>query len=152
MLNPIKEIYRWQKEAGNLDKPYDDFLESSFQVEEALEGFNNYKFSEVFQELSNDSSPKDISRIIVATSIMGDRELTDVERLDKACDAIVYAIGSIAKLGLDHHGITKALNIVNQHNKAKLGMPRDEAGKLMKPNDFKGPEPELQKLLDQYKK
>lgn len=30
MLNPIKEIAKWQKDAGNAAKPYDDFLESSF--------------------------------------------------------------------------------------------------------------------------
>ena len=37
MLNPIKEIVKWQKDAGNAAKPYEDFLESSFQIEEALE-------------------------------------------------------------------------------------------------------------------
>jgi predicted HAD superfamily Cof-like phosphohydrolase len=77
--------------------------------------------------------------------------VSDVDRLDKACDAVVYAIGSIAKLGLDHHGITKALNIVNAANKAKLGMPRDEHGKLLKPDNFVGPEAQLQELLDSYK-
>ena len=32
MLNPIKEIVKWQMDAGNAAKPYDDFLESSFQI------------------------------------------------------------------------------------------------------------------------
>ena len=40
MLNPIKEIVKWQRDAGNAAKPYDDFLESSFQIEEALEGLH----------------------------------------------------------------------------------------------------------------
>lgn len=32
MLNPIKEIAKWQKYAGNAARPYEDFLESSFQI------------------------------------------------------------------------------------------------------------------------
>ena len=150
MLNPIKEIYGWQLKAGNLDKPYDDFLESSFQIEEALEGLDD--LGRLGDELGhNTASPKELSRIIVSMAcIDSDRiVLADVERLDKACDAIIYAIGSIAKLGLDHQGITKALNIVNRANQAKLGMERDAAGKLLKPADFRGPEPELQALLDE---
>ena len=161
MLNPIKEIYNWQKAAGNLDKPYDDFLESSFQIEEALEGFSNLPIL-AKQIMVEDSvtgyeayTPKEVSRGIVALARM-DGEVTeylsDIDRLDKACDAIVYAIGSIAKLGLDHHGITKALNIVNNVNKAKLGMARDKHGKLLKPADFVGPEAELAKLLSETRR
>ena len=32
MLNPIKEIVKWQRDTGNAAEPYDDFLESSFQI------------------------------------------------------------------------------------------------------------------------
>ncbi len=152
MLNPIKEIYNWQVMAGNTERPYEDFLESSFQIEEALEGFlNNHALGSL---LHTTSTPKDISRAIVAKAQSGDTPpiaISDVERLDKACDAIVFAIGSIAKLGLDHHGIAKALNIVNAANKAKLGMSRDEHGKLMKPTNFIGPEVYLQELLNTRK-
>ncbi len=159
MLNPIKEIYSWQKAAGNLEKPYDDFLESSFQIEEALEGFNSLEYLGKLlteDEMCTESDPKILSRMIVNAALepelSGYEDITDVDRLDKACDAIVYAIGSIAKLGLDHHGITKALNIVNAANKQKLNSKRDNLGKLEKPLNFKGPEEELQKLLDSYKK
>ena len=41
MLNPIKRITQFNQDAGLLGKGYDDFLESSFQIEEALEGFEN---------------------------------------------------------------------------------------------------------------
>ena len=155
MLNPIKEIYNWQKAAGNLDKPYDDFLESSFQIEEALEGFTelsnlNYQLHKE-DDYKYSNTPKDMSRAIIATVNDGS-PISDVDRLDKACDAIVFAIGSMAKLGLDHHGITKALNIVNNANKAKLGMTRDEHNKLLKPADFVGPEAELAKLLSETRR
>ena len=99
-----------------------------------------------------ESDPKTLSRMVVNaaldTELSGYEDITDVDRLDKACDAIVYAIGSMTKLGLDHHAITKALNIVNDANKAKLGMSRDAEGKLLKPEGFVGPEVKLQELLD----
>ena len=159
MLNPIKEIAKWQKDAGNTAKPYEDFLESSFQIEEALEGFGDLPYLQVrlhsegvyHEELCN---PKEISRQIVRLAEMDSKptNIPDVDRLDKACDAIVFAIGSMTKLGLDHHAITKALNIVNDANKAKLGMSRDAEGKLLKPEGFVGPEVKLQELLDGIKK
>lgn len=154
MLNPIKEIYNWQVAAGNAERPYDDFLESSFQIEEALEGFsNNYHLATQLGILEHPgyTAPKSLSRSIVGYIQHNNEQLSDVDRLDKACDAIIFAIGSMAKLGLDHHGITKALNIVNSANKAKLGMPRDEHGKLLKPDNFVGPEVHLQALLDTRK-
>ena len=38
-MNFIQQIYDFNQQAGLLDKGYDDFPESSFQIEEALEGF-----------------------------------------------------------------------------------------------------------------
>lgn len=150
MLNAIKEICKWQVDAGNASKPYTDELESAFQIEEALEGFNINQLAKEIK--AKESSPKEVSRCIVHIASVGHPEpISDVERLDKACDSVVYAIGSMQKLGLDHHGITKALNIVNSANKQKLGADRDSAGKLGKPDNFVGPEAELQKLLDSYK-
>ena len=218
MLNPIKEIVKWQRDAGNAAKPYDDFLESSFQIEEALEGLHpefiiaslHSTMQEEFNGCAN--SPKDVARYLTSIAVTSDLDfifydtkailpespkwtdtywckslqdaikndykyirdgegyffeindinsvtslgktppITDVDRLDKACDAIVFAIGSMTKLGLDHHAITKALNIVNDANKAKLGMSRDNEGKLLKPEGFVGPEVKLQELLDGIRK
>ena len=158
MLNPIKEIYKFNKDAGLLEKPYDDFLESSFQVEEALEGFI-LPSEKLLDEHGNviidatvtDKREKHISRDIISwASGCGtvSNPISDVDRLDKACDAVVYAIGSMAKLGLNPQDITKALNIVMDCNNTKLKQPKDEHGKLMKPENFIGPEPRLQLLLD----
>ena len=158
MLNPIKEIVKWQRDTGNAAKPYVDSLESSFQIEEALEGFTDlFELAKVLSRSDKitvkSESPKDLSRAIVALAGTECDDISDVERLDKACDAIVYAIGSMTKLGLDHHAITKALNIVNDANKAKLGMSRDAEGKLLKPDNWEkySPEPKLQELLDGYR-
>ncbi len=158
MLNPIKEIAKWQRDAGNAAKPYDDFLESSFQIEEALEGLKDIPYLQVRLHSEGKSieelqTPKECSRQIVRLAMMDNKDPLDaVDRLDKACDAIIFAIGSMTKLGLDHHAITKALNIVNDANKAKLGMSRDAEGKLLKPEGFVGPEVKLQELLDGIRK
>ena len=157
MLNPIKEIVKWQRDTGNAAKPYVDSLESSFQIEEALEGFTDlFELAKVLSRSDKitvkSESPKDLSRAIIALASTEYDDISNVDRLDKACDAIIFAIGSMAKLGLDHHAITKALNIVNDANKAKLGMSRDSEGKLLKPEGFVGPEVKLQELLDGIRK
>lgn len=151
MRNPLKSIIQFNQNAGLIEAGYDDFREASFQVEEALEGFSNHKFAEIFPELSKEAKPKDISRAIVSTAITGSETLSDVDRLDKACDAVVFAVGSMAKLGLSAQDVTAALNIVMDANMAKLKCPKDEYGKLTKPDNFPDPEPKLQALLDKVK-
>ena len=151
----VQQIYDFNKQAGLLEKGYDDFLESSFQIEEALEGFGDLPYLQVrlhsegkhYEELCN---PKEISRQIVRLAEMDSKptNIPDVDRLDKACDAVVFAIGSMAKLGLTPAQIIEAMNIVTEANLQKLSMPKDEHGKLTKPADFVGPETKLQELLD----
>ena len=152
MKNPIKLIHKFNKEAGLIDQGYDDFRESSFQIEEALEGFtNNVRLAEQLGILEEPEGafPKNISRTIVALAQSPNNDIiSDVDRLDKACDAVVFAVGSMAKLGLNPQEITKALNVVMHANFAKLHMPRDEFGKLTKPAYFVDPEPLLQEILD----
>jgi len=155
MMNPVIQIYNFNRKAGLLDKPYDDFLESSFQIEEALEGFSNTDLAQALwgsPELPP-KAEKHLAREIVAHAmgegLTDDLALADVDRLDKACDAVVFAIGSMAKLGLNPQQITRALNTVMDANTQKLSMPKDEYGKLTKPSDFQGPEPKLQAILDE---
>ena len=155
MINPIKTIVEFNKKAGLLDKPYDDFLESSFQIEEALEGFDLIELTKLLcpdSELEINFTPKFMSRVIAKHAGANKANLSDVDRLDKACDAVVFAVGSMAKLGLNAQEITAALNIVMKYNMKKLSAPKDEFGKQMKPEGWTGPEPELQALLDSIKK
>jgi hypothetical protein len=159
MQNPIKRIVQFNHDADLVKSGYSDFLESSFQIEEALEGFklNNIAIS-ASKDLNmqpGQVSPKELARDIVSIAA-GDLDcpevsippLSDVERLDKACDAVVFAIGSMTKLGLNAQQITQALNIVMDSNQAKLKCPKDSHGKLTKPADFPNPEPRLQELLN----
>ncbi len=147
MQNIIEQVYDFNQQAGLLCLGYSDTLESAFQIEEALEGFSN--LPTLADRLQADTqSPKDLSRIIVRLA-SGLDQISDVDRLDKACDAIVFAIGSMAKLGLTASQIEQALSIVTTANLQKLGMTKDAYGKLIKPSDFIGPEVLLQQLLDE---
>ncbi len=153
MENAIKAVHAWQVKAGNTAKPYNDFLQSAFQVEEALEGFDLVLLATEIapRKEGEEITSKTLSREILKMADAHKMELTDVERLDKHIDSIIYNIGSLASMGLTPQDINNAILVVNRKNMQKLGMPRDELGKLMKPADFVGPEPELLKILQARK-
>ena len=140
-VDHIDAIYQFNEQAGLLEQGYNDFSESAYQIEEALEG---YEIAHGFTVHLD--TPKEMSRTIVRAQ--GPFIGTDVDRLDKAIDAIVFAVGSITKLGLTPPQIREAIEIVTTANLQKISMPKDEFGKLTKPADFVGPETKLQKLLD----
>ena len=140
-VDHIDAIYQFNEQAGLLAQGYNDFSESTYQIEEALEG---YEIAQGFTVHLD--TPKEMSRTIVRAQ--GPFIGTDVDRLDKAIDAIVFAVGSIAKLGLTPPQIREAIEIVTTANLQKLSMPKDEFGKLTKPANFVGPEAKLQELLD----
>lgn len=151
MENPIKSIVAFNKKAGLLDDGHDDAFESSMIIEEALEGYDLVDLAEMLD--SDDCTPKGMSRKIIdiaenCQSSMYPNVITEVQSLDKAVDQFIFAVGSMAKLGLSPQQITQAVNIVMKANNTKLGQPKDSRGKLMKPENFVGPEPELQALLD----
>lgn len=148
MSDFIQEIYDFNKQAGLLEKGYDDFLESSFQIEEALEGFNLITLTSILSPSDKYLHPKELSRVILS-KVGESANISDVDRLDKAIDAIIFAVGSITKLKLTPEQIVRAISVVTNANLQKLSMPKDEFGKLTKPVDFVGPEVELQKILDE---
>ena len=141
-VDHIDAIYQFNEQAGLLEQGYNDFSESAYQIEEALEG---YEIAQGFTVHLD--TPKEMSRTIVRAqgSFVG----TDVDRLDKAIDAIVFAVGSIAKLGLTPPQIREAIEIVTTANLQKLSNIKiDSNGKLLKDSNFIGPETKLQELLD----
>lgn len=141
-LNPVKLIYQFNQKAGLLDAGYSDERECAFPIEEALEGFNIFPLAERF---GCDPTPKVMSRAFMSEV---DGELSDVDRLDKHLDIIVFSFGSIFKLGLTPQQALLALEIVMQANMQKLSAGTDSHGKQQKPTDFVGPEARLQELLD----
>ena len=153
MENPIKSIYKFNKEAGLLEKEYSDFLEPSFLVEEALEdlpGLDNLSYE---LKISMDSIPKEIARRIIGLAGGEDAELTDLQRFDKHIDAIVYAVGGAYKLGLTPQQLEAGIAAVMHSNMQKLKNKKyDEHGKLLKPDNWAEIEAEqvrkLQAILD----
>ena len=154
MHNPIKLIYKFNKEAGLLEQGYNPVREAAFPIEEALEQFNT--LDKLAKQLSSDSdlqssSPKELSRLIVSLAhTLGPDQptITTVDLLDKHLDILVYSYGSLFKLGLSPQDVNNALTIVAEANLTKLSVSPDSQGKQMKPHNFVGPEKKLQKLLD----
>ena len=153
MENPFKSIYKFNKEADLLSKPYSDFLEPSFLIEEALEDLPTLK--SLGQVISiNSENPKEIARQIV--SIAGGnnttKPLTDLQRFDKHIDAIVYAVGGAYKLGLSPQQLEAGIAAVMHSNTKKIGAGKDEHGKALKPDNWPEIEAEqvkkLQAILD----
>ena len=132
-INAIKKVYQFNKEAGLLKQGYSDKRECAFPIEEALEN-STYK------------NPKEVSRKIVDEIFQ--ENISDVDRLDKHLDIIVYSLGSIFKLGLKPPDLMRALDVVANKNMEKLNAGQDEAGKQKKPKNFVGPEEHLQLILD----
>ena len=151
MENPFKSIYKFNKEAGLLDKGYSDFLEPSFLIEEALEDLP--ELINLAKALENDTpNPKEIARHIVELAGGVDAELTDLQRFDKHIDAIVYAVGGAYKLGLTPQQLEAGIAAVMHSNMKKIGAGKDAAGKQLKPDNWAEIEAEqvrkLQAILD----
>ncbi len=151
MENPFKSIYKFNKEAGLLEKGYSDFLEPSFLIEEALEDLPRLQ---VLTNITNakSNSPKDIARQLVIIAGGEEAELTDLQRFDKHIDAIVYAVGGAYKLGLSPQQLEAGIAAVMHSNTKKIGAGKDEHGKALKPDNWPEIEAEqvrkLQAILD----
>ena len=163
MKNPIQAIIDFNVKAGFInDKSnfttFSDYKESAYLIEEALEPYGVKYISKL---LTIDTTKEDYIKnpqrsvakaILVHTETNMDALPTKVELVDKYLDAIVYAIGSLGKMGLTHQDITAALNIVTEANLRKTINPiYDEAGKLLKPDDWYRFDPEV-KLLNLIEK
>ena len=153
MENPFKSIYKFNKDAGLLNKGYSDFLEPSFLIEEALEDLPN--IISLAKALENDTpNPKEIARHIVELAGGKDttKPLTDLQRFDKHIDAIVYAVGGAYKLGLTPQQLEAGIAAVMHSNMKKISAGQDAAGKQLKPSNWDEIEAEqarkLQAILD----
>lgn len=144
-MTALEKIEYFNRTAGLLDLGYSDTRESAYPIEEALEGFENLQYLDID---THEYTPKEISRAIVDTVHNG-KPIEDVDRFDKHLDAIVFAYGSLLKLGLSLEQINAGLNIVMDANLTKLSVGKDPTGKQLKPSNFISPEPLLQEILDE---
>lgn len=151
-MNAIKTIYKFNEQAGLLEQGYIDERECAFPIEEALEGFDLNSFEDYFPEHDPVvlNSPKELSRLLIDIARnSGNEDISDVDRFDKHLDTIVFAFGSLFKLGLTPQQAMRGLEVVMAANMKKLDAGKDEHGKQQKGDNFVGPESELQKILDE---
>ena len=156
MENTVKAICQFNDKAGLSQRDFNDKLEASFLIEESLEGFDRLDIlAEILSKNTLgvkvlSSSPKDISRAITAIAMSDECVVSDRDRFDKHIDAYVYTTGAMRKLKLTPQQIEVGILVVNQANLKKLGAPKDEHGKLTKPEGWEqfAPEAKLQAILD----
>ena len=156
MENTVKAICQFNDKAGLSQRDFNDKLEASFLIEESLEGFDRLDIlAEILSKNTLgvkvlSSSPKDISRAITAIAMSDECVISDKDRFDKHIDAYVYTTGAMRKLKLTPQQIEAGILVVNQANLKKLGAPKDEHGKLTKPEGWEqfAPEAKLQAILD----
>ena len=156
MENTVKAICQFNDKAGLSQRDFNDKLEASFLIEESLEGFDRLDIlAEILSKNTLgvkvlSSYPKDISRAITAIAMSDNCVVSDRDRFDKHIDAYVYTTGAMRKLKLTPQQIESGILVVNQANLKKLGAPKDEHGKLTKPEGWEqfAPEAKLQAILD----
>ena len=156
MENTVKAVCQFNDKAGLSERDFNDRLEASFLIEESLEGFDRLDIlAEILSKNTLgvkvlSSSPKDISRAITAIAMSDNCVVSDRDRFDKHIDAYVYTTGAMRKLKLTPQQIESGILVVNQANLKKLGAPKDEHGKLTKPEGWEqfAPEAKLQAILD----
>jgi len=163
MCKLIKDIYKFNKDAGLLEDGMDPFLEMSFILEEVFEQYEG-----VYSTLKSDGTPAvpgDLEYptasqlgISLANSIkdgMERRNLPmplDVNELDRAIDIVIFSIGKMFKMGLSQEQVEECFNIVNSANMAKIGAAKSKEGKQLKPEGWEPPEDKLQVILDKRPK
>ena len=161
MTNPIQKVIEFNMKAGFITKDnnfsnFRDVKESAYLIEEALEPYGVDYLADSFKLMKTTPEYLKNPQREVAKAILANTDVatvpTKVQLVDKYVDAIVYAIGSLGKMGLTHQDITAALNIVTEANLRKTINPiYDEVGKLLKPDDWYRFDPEV-KLLNLIEK
>lgn len=152
MKNPIQAIIDFNAKAGfitgaNNFSNFNDTKESAYLIEEALEPYQVEHLASLFELAKHTAEYTKNPQREVAKAILANTDVaevpTKVQLVDKYIDAIIYAVGSLGKMGLTHQDITAALNIVTEANVKKTLNPiYDDEGKLLKPADWDKYDPE----------
>lgn len=149
MRNPLQAIVSFNEKAGLLKEPFNDKKESAYLIEEALESFDvSYLGKIICLEPNKIDSPKEVARGLIANTLPLQDLLAKEHIVDKYLDAVVFAVGALAKMGLSHQDITHLLNVVTDCNMKKLTVGTDSEGKQLKPDNWVGPEEKIKAYLN----
>lgn len=117
----FQKIVDWGNERGLIGRPFDYNNEVSFIVEELLESTGSYD-----SDSAREKSKKIANEILNSASENPDAETI----VDAFGDIIVYATGTMAKLGYDP---TKVMNEIHKEINSRTGKLID--GKFVKDTD-----------------
>ena len=156
----INDVYAFNKEAGFLGEGMDSFKELAYVLEESFEGYeeayNTVDESGERYKPGDDKYPTARQLgLSLANSIKDSFERngftlpTEVAEADKSIDAVYFHIGKLAKMDLTPDQIKRMFSVVHNCNMNKLTGPKDDLGKQLKPDDWVGPEDQLQAILDE---
>ena len=153
MDNIVQDIVNFNDKAGLLGQGMDSFMETAYVLEEAIEGYED-----VFNQPEDPKAPVITARswaLGFLNQVKDAKEARnlpmpeEVDEADKAIDGVWFNIGKLAKMNLTPEQIVRMFGVVYVCNMAKLGGPKDELGKQLKPEGWVGPEPQLQEILDE---
>lgn len=148
MRNPIQAIIEFNSKANLLNSGFDDKKESAYLIEEALEPYDvRYLGNILCLDPEKISDHKHVARGIIANTLPAKDPITKVDTVDKYLDAIIFAVGALAKQGLSSQHITSLLNIVTDCNMKKVQAGKDSEGKQLKPENWVGPEEKIEAYL-----
>lgn len=148
VVDPIQSIFDYNKARGFLESGYDAKRECAYPIEEALEGFDLNSFDDHDLPFNSEGAgAKELSRVLINIAAnSGNENISEVDSLDKHLDTIVFAFGSIFKLGLSPAQAMEALSIVMEANMTK-SLEKDSMGKNIKGDTFVPPEEKLTKFF-----
>ena len=156
----IDDVFTFNEKAGLLEGDMDSFKELAYVLEESFEGYEEaYNTTDSSGERYRPGDKEYPTArqlgLSLANSIKDSFTRTglslpsEVQEFDKSLDAIVFHIGKLAKMRLSREQVAEGAAVVSACNLAKLDGPKDELGKQLKPEGWKGPEEELQRILDE---
>lgn len=150
-FNILEDICKLNNVWGNPKGLYNASIAAELVIEEALEKLS--LSDKLANQLDCENTPKSLARRIVnlttGDNIDGtiNEDVQPVGAFDSSLDAIYIEVGNMHMQGLSPTQIVEGLQVVHDANLQKSGL-KDSNGKVVKPTDFIGPEPELQKILD----
>jgi hypothetical protein len=159
----VQDIYDFNSKAGLLGAGMDSFKELAYVLEESFEGYEGayvtkdengeyFKPGDKYYPTGRHLGLSLANSIKEAMSAKDMPLPSEVAEVDKSIDAVWFHIGKLSKMGLTPELIEEAFAAVSYANMSKLGGPKDELGKQLKPEGWVGPEKALEEILSRRPK
>jgi predicted HAD superfamily Cof-like phosphohydrolase len=145
MIGHIKNIEKFNKDRGLLDRGFNPELENSFLLSEELETLDVNEIGSMLG-LNHDSHDKLAKQIVIQyTKPFKNKEEELVEYIDKVIDHFYFGIGGMLKMGLSPSQIEYLFECVENANNNKPKKSID--GKVIKDDNFVDPKEEINRIV-----